>query len=225
MRTKSTLLGGVAVGVMLAVFATAPVQAKTVKKTQVSETQQEIDDLRQQLQSLKDRLDVQTSINQQATAQVQAAQADAAAAKAAAAQSAADLKTAQAQIIQTIPAEVNTAVAAHKPKNDKIYYKGITITMGGFAAAEPAYRSHDETADIGSSYAKIPFANDRAGQTGETNFTARQSRYSLLAQCDVSPGVHARFYGEFDFLGAAHTANSNESNSYQPRIRNLYGAI
>jgi hypothetical protein len=210
---------------MLAVFASAPVQAKTVKKTEASETQQEIDDLRQQLQALKDRLDVQTSINQQATTQVQAAQADAAAAKAAAAQSEADLKTAQAQIIQTIPAEVNTAVAANKPKTDKIYYKGISITMGGFAAAETAYRSHDETADIGSSYAKIPFANDRAGQTGETDFTARQSRYSILAQGDVTKSVSASFYGEFDFLGAAQTANSNESNSYQPRIRNLYATI
>jgi hypothetical protein len=210
---------------VLAVVATAPVQAKTVKKTAVSETQREIDDLRQQLQALKDRLDEQTQINQQAQTQVQAAQADAASAKTQAAQSEAELKQAQAQIIQTIPAEINTAVAANKPKTDKLYVKGISITMGGFAAAETAYRSHDETADIGSSYAKIPFANDRAGQTGETNFTARQSRYSILAQGEVSKDVVASFYGEFDFLGAAQTANSNESNSYQPRVRNLYAAI
>jgi hypothetical protein len=32
-------------------------------------------------------------------------------------------------------------------------------------------------------------------------------------------------YGEFDFLGAAQTANSNESNSYNPRIRHLYGTV
>jgi len=120
MRTKSSLLGGVAVGVMLAAIAAAPVQAKTVRKAAVSETQKQIDELRDELQALKDRLDEQTQINQQAKAQVQAAQADAAAAKADAAQSAAELKTAQAQIIQTIPAEidtkVNTAVAANMPK-------------------------------------------------------------------------------------------------------------
>jgi TolA-binding protein len=120
MRTKSSLLGGVAVGVMLAAVAAAPVQAKTVRRAAASETQKQIDELRDELQTLKERLDEQTQINQQAKAQVQAAQADAAAAKADAAQSAAELKTAQAQIIQTIPAEidtkVNTAVAANKPK-------------------------------------------------------------------------------------------------------------
>jgi hypothetical protein len=227
MRTKTSLLGGAAVGVMLAAMAAAPVQAKTVKK--VSETQQQIDDLRQELQTLKDRLDEQTQINQQAKAQVQSAEADAAAAKAAAAQSAADLKTAQAQIIQQIPAEidtrVNTAVAANKPKTDKIYVKGVSITMGGFLEAASIYRDHDQTADIGSSYGKIPFANDRAGHTAETRFTARQSRYSLLAQGDVNKDTVASFYGEFDFLGAAQTANSNESNSYQPRTRVVYGTI
>lgn len=225
MRTKSSLLGGVAVGVMLAVAATAPVQAKTVKKAAVNQTQQQIDELRDQLQALKDRLDEQTQINQKAKADVAAAEADAAAAKASAAQSAADLRTAQAQIIQQIPAEVNTAVAANKPKTDKIYYKGITITMGGFAEAASIFRDHDETADISSSFAKIPFANDPASHTGETRFTARQSRYSILAQGDVTKSTSAAFYGEFDFQGAAQTANSNQSNSYQPRIRNLYGTV
>jgi Skp family chaperone for outer membrane proteins len=229
MRTKTSLLGGVAVGVMLAMAATAPVQAKTVKKTAVSETQKEIDELREELQTLKDRLDEQTQINLTAKAQVQAAQADAAAAKASAAQSETELKTAQAQLIQQLPAQidtkVNTAVAANKPKTDKIYYKGISITMGGFAAAESAYRDHDQTADIGSSFAKLPFANDRAGHTGETTFTGRQSRYTILAQGDVNKSTTASFYGEFDFLGAAQTANSNESNSYQPRIRVLYGQV
>ena len=30
-------------------------------------------------------------------------------------------------------------------------------------------------------------------------------------------------YIEFDFLGAARTANSNQSNSYTPRLRQFYG--
>jgi hypothetical protein len=225
MRIKTSLMGGVAVGVMLAVFATAPAQAQTARKTAASATQKQIDDLRDQLQFLKDRLDEQASISTKANADLKTAEADAAAAKAQAAQSAADLKAAQAQIIQTIPAEIDTAVAANKPKTDKLYYKGISITMGGFAEAASIYRDHNETADIGSNYAKIPFANDRASHIGETRFSSRQSRYSILAQGDVSKDVVAGFYGEFDFLGAAQTANANESNSYQPRIRNLYGQI
>jgi hypothetical protein len=226
MRTKSSLLGGVAVGVMLAVCATAPVQAKTAKKAAVpAASQADVDDLRAQMQALKDRLDEQAQINQKANADLAAAKADAASAKADVVKAQADLRTAQQQIIQQIPAEVNKEVAANKPKTDKIYYKGISITMGGFAAAETVYRDHDETADIGSSYSAIPFANDRASHTGETHFTARQSRYSILAQGNVTPNTVAGFYGEFDFLGAAQTANSKESNSYQPRIRHLYGQI
>ena len=61
--------------------------------------------------------------------------------------------------------------------------------------------------------------------TSETRFTARQSRLSLLAQNDADTDTHLAFYGEFDFLGAAQTANSNESNSYNLRIRNLYGTV
>jgi hypothetical protein len=225
MRTKTNLLGGVAVGVMLAVVATAPVQAKTVKKAAPAASEKEVDELREELQALKDRLDQQTQINQQAQVQVQSAQADAASAKADAAQAKSDLRVAQQQIIQTIPAEVTKEVAANKPKTDKIYYKGITITMGGFAEAASIYRDHDETADISSSFSKIPFANDPASHTGETRFTGRQSRYSILAQGDVNQGTSAAFYGEFDFQGAAQTANSNQSNSYNPRIRNLYATV
>jgi hypothetical protein len=120
----------VAVGVMLAIVAGAPVQAKTVRKAPAV-TQQDIDDLRSQLQALKDRLDEQAQINQKSQADLQAAQADAAAAKADAAKAQDDLKLARQQIIQTIPAEVKTEVAGIKPKpswadstsvNGRMYY-------------------------------------------------------------------------------------------------------
>ena len=186
-----------------------------------SKTQAEIDELEAKVQFLTDRLDQQAAVSRDEAAQLQAAQAAVAQAKATLAASTA----AEEAQIQTIPTQVNTAVAAVKPKTDKIYYKGITVTMGGFAAAELVTRSHDETADIGSSYGAIPFPNDRAGRTGETHLTGRQSRYSLLAEGDVNAATRASFYGELDFLGGAQTANSKELNSYQPRIRNLYGTV
>ena len=70
------------------------------------------------------------------------------------AQAQASAQAAQEQLnsqIQTIPGVVDKAVAAVAPKTDKIYYRGITITPGGFAAMESVYRSHNEGADIGSS--------------------------------------------------------------------------
>jgi hypothetical protein len=127
--------------------------------------------------------------------------------------------------IKTIPTEVKSAVAAATPKTDVLHYKGISITLGGFLAAESIYRSKNENADIASSFSAIPFANNPGGHTQELRGTARQSRLSFLAQGDINPNTHAAFYGEFDFQAAAQTANPRESNSFNPRIRNLYGTI
>jgi hypothetical protein len=122
--------------------------------------------------------------------------------------------------IKTIPTEVQSAVAAATPKR-----KAVSVTLGGFLAAEAIYRSKNEGADVSSSFASIPFANNVAGHTHELRGTARQTRLSILAQGDVNPNTHAAFYGEFDFQAAAQTANPRESNSYSPRIRNLYGTV
>ncbi len=103
-----------------------------------------------------------------------------------------------------------------------IWFKGVTITPGGLLALESVTRSPFIGADIGTPYQNIPFANVPASHTNEFRFSARQSRFSLLVQGDVDPATHLAGYGELDFLGAAQTANSNESNSYQPRARHLY---
>ena len=106
-----------------------------------------------------------------------------------------------------------------------IHYKGLTITLGGFAAAEAIYRSHNQTADIASNFGAIPFNNNAVGHTQELRFTTRQTRLAGLVQGDATPETHLGFYGEFDFNSAAQTANSNESNSFNLRIRNLYGSV
>jgi hypothetical protein len=178
---------------------------------------QQLQALRDQIDALQHRLDAQTVAEQQTKATADGAAAQAAAAKAQAA-------TASAAT-QSIPTEVKTAVDAAKPKTDKIYYKGVTLTLGGFAAFESIYRAHNETSDIASTFSSLPYPNNAVGQAKELRFTARQTRVSALAQGDVNPDTHLGFYGEFDFQSAAQTANSNESNSYNLRIRNLYGQI
>jgi hypothetical protein len=209
----SSLIAGASLGALISVAA-VPAQASTASD---QETQREIKELRAQLEALQKRLDAQTAAEQQTKSEADAASAQAASAKAQAA-------AANAQVA-AIPAQVQTAVDAAKPKTDKIYYKGLTVTLGGFAAFESVYRSRNETADIASSFSAIPFNNNSVGQTSELRFSARQSRFSVLAQGDVDPQTHLGFWGEFDFLGAAQTANSNESNSYTPRVRNMYGTI
>jgi hypothetical protein len=105
---------------------------------------------------------------------------------------------------------------------DKFYYKGITITPGGFFAAESVYRTRWMGADVNTPFQNIPFGNNIASHTDEFRFSARQSRFSLLVQGDVNPATHLTGYVETDFLGAAQTANSNESNSYNLRMRHLF---
>jgi hypothetical protein len=103
------------------------------------------------------------------------------------------------------------------------WFKGVTITPGGFLALESVTRSAFLGADIGSpGYSNIPFGNVPSSHSGEFRFSARQSRLSLLTQGDVDPVTHLAGYVETDFLGAAQTANSNESNSYNLRVRHLY---
>jgi hypothetical protein len=100
--------------------------------------------------------------------------------------------------------------------------KGISLNFGGFIAAESIYRSKNENSDVTSKFQSIPTSSSADAYHDETRFSARQTRFNILATGDVSPTTHLAGYYEMDFLGAASTANSNETNSYNPRIRHLY---
>jgi hypothetical protein len=101
----------------------------------------------------------------------------------------------------------------------------VTLSFGGFTALESVYRNRFEGTDIGSDFnTKIPFPDQTtAYNVSEFRETARQSRLTILAQGPKSDGYSAEAWFEMDFLGDAQNANSNESNSYTPRVRNLYG--
>src|SRR5258708_40009119 len=63
-----------------------------------------------------------------------------------------------------------------------IHFKGITITPGGFLAAESVYRNRALGADINTPFNSINFPG--AGQNGLSEFygSGRQSRVSMLAE-------------------------------------------
>ena len=231
MQKKSSLLASAGFGVLIAagMSAVAPTADAAAKKhhkahhaaAAPSASAEEVHALTEQVQALTAQLQQQQQATQALQAQAQQAQATAADAQASA-RSANDQLHAQ---IETIPGEVKQEIAAEKPKDGKAHYKGVTLTLGGFAAAESVYRSRSELADIGSSFAKIPYANSVLNHVDESRFTARQSRLSLLAEGDIDPQTHAAFYTELDFLAGAQTGNSTESNSFSPRIRNVYGTL
>jgi hypothetical protein len=182
-------------------------QAPQAARDEPAEMAQKIQSLLDQVNALRQRLDEQTRVSQQVKSEVDAVAAQAASAKTQAA------------------VQPQGHANAAKGNNNKLHYKGVTVTLGGFLAAESIYRQHDQANDISTSFASIPYANNSVGQTQELRFTARQSRIAALVQGSPSPQTQLGFYSEFDFQGGAQTANSNESNSYTPRLRHMYGSV
>lgn len=103
-----------------------------------------------------------------------------------------------------------------------IRYKGITLTPGGFLAAETVFRNKADDSDINTGLNQIPLPGNSASQTTEFNASARQSRLSLLAEGKLA-SVKLTGYVETDFLGTGISSNNNESNSYVLRLRQGWG--
>ena len=169
MPMKCWLLCGAALGVLIAGSFGAAAEAaprhhhRAAAAPNGSETQQKIDSLTAAVNRLEGRLNDETAARQADEARARAAEAKADAAEADAQATRTEM---QAQI-QTIPSDVQTAVASVKPKTDKIYYKGVTITPGGFLEAAGIYRSKNEESDLASNFAKIPLGNNAVGHTQE----------------------------------------------------------
>jgi outer membrane murein-binding lipoprotein Lpp len=234
--TKITLLRGAAVGAVLTfglgaaahaadstdctVKCAKPVHHKhhVVAKTAENPMAGEVATLKAEVASLEQRLDASATAAQQAQAAAAQAQASAQAAETAAQN--------QQVAINQIPADVDGAVAKLPKPTGVLSYHGVKFTPGGFIAMEGVYRTRGLNSDGASSpgFSGIPYAGSQTegAHAAETRFSARQSRVSGLLQADISPNIAVEGYGEFDFLGAGQTANSNESNSYNPRVRVLY---
>lgn len=127
---------------------------------------------------------------------------------------------AKAAPASTPPAPMAPASA----KYDGIQAGPLNIKLGGFLELAGVYRNRNEVSDVGSNYNAIPYGNASSHYLNEFRESARQSRLSILVSGPDNGHQHAEGYYEMDFLGAAQTANSKESNSYNLRIRNIYGA-
>ena len=94
-----------------------------------------------------------------------------------------------------------------------ITFKGITLTPGGFMAAETVWRQKALSADINSPLNANPFDGASAAHMTEWNASGRQSRISMLVEGKLN-SVKIGGYYEMDFLSAGVTSNDNQSNSY-----------
>ena len=103
-----------------------------------------------------------------------------------------------------------------------IHFKGITITPGGFMAAESVYRNRALGADINTPFNSVSMPGSGQNSVSEFFGSGRQSRVSLLAEGKFND-TKLTGYVEADFLSAGITSNNNQSNSYSLRQRQVWG--
>lgn len=99
---------------------------------------------------------------------------------------------------------------------------GVTVTLGGFTDVTGLYRSRNETAGTGTTWNSIPFSNSQNAHLSEARGTSQISRFSLLAQGHPSDTSTVAGYAELDLNASGTSSNSQESNSYVPRQRQIY---
>jgi len=181
---------------------------------QLDEQQQELKEQQQEMQALKQQLN---SSNTASPAGVVAA-APVAAPTAAAIGPVVGATPTNAALAVGTPAE--PAQTPDEPAS--IHYKGITLTPGGFFAAETAWRQRALSADVNSSFNAMPMPGASPYNISEFNASGRQSRIAMLVQGSL-PSVKIGGYYEADFLSAGVTSNGNQSNSYTLRQRQFWG--
>jgi hypothetical protein len=221
--------------------APAPVEVKKLRapaEPSVADQIQELrHDLEGQINDLKNDLAVKDAQLKQAQQAAAAAQASAAKAQAAAEaqqqavtdnaaavstlqSSVTDLKGNQASLATTV-SDATTQIKKDFENPKALRYKGITLTPGGYLAAETVYRTKATGGDIPTAFSAIPYEGADAYSLSEFFGSARQSRATLMAEGKTSWGT-LRGYYEADWLGTGITSNNNQSNSYVLRQRVLW---
>ena len=105
-----------------------------------------------------------------------------------------------------------------------IRFKGITLTPGGFVAAETVNRQRALSDSINTQFNSIPYGGNSVGKLNELDMTARQSRLSLLGEGKLGNTTITGYY-EADWLGTGVTSNNRQSNSYVFRQRQIWGRV
>src|SRR5207253_8189315 len=132
-----------------------------------------------------------------------------------------DLKASNEALKTTVATEQAAAQKAEETGPSTIKYKGVSITPGGWIEAATVTRTRATSADINTPFTGIPYPGQAIGKVTENNFTARQSRLTLLAESKVASAKVSAYY-EGDFLGTGVTSNNRQSNSYVFRQRQIY---
>ena len=213
-------------------------RSESAVSAQLSELKQAIDAQQQQIKQLSDQLQTRDQQIQQLQQKVDQSQSASSQAETKA-DAAASQAGAQAQTVDSLKSDVadlksnstNAAVSLQETQKNiskqfetpnAIHYKGVNITPGGFVEAATVSRQRAASADINTPFTGIPYPGNSLSKVWENNFTARQSRLSLLGESKIGD-VKLTGYWEADWLGTGVTSNNRQSNSYVMRQRVIYG--
>src|ERR1039458_3790488 len=206
----------------------AMVTAADVKalKSAVASQQAALAQQQQQIQELRDALQRKDQAVQQAqtVATDAAGKADAAQAQATQQQqTVGELKTDVSDLKTNL---LNTTVTLQETQKSiadpptALHYKGITITPGGFLAAEFVRRSRALGGEA-TPFNSLTMPGASQSTTSEFFGSGRQSRLSMTATGQLKNAKLTAYY-ETDFLGVGVTSNNNQTNSYPLRQRQAY---
>lgn len=201
---KTVLLASVTVGLL---FSANSAYADDADKEQIRALQAQIQVLTQQLDTLSRKVDAQAAAETRTQKQ-----------------SSVEAK-AQGHVQAAMAAKIRDKESITSGEGKEIA-PGVKVKVSGFIETAAINRSKNETTDVASNFnTAIPFNNSVNAHQGEFRASARQSRITMLLSGKYDEATTLSGYVESDFLGAAPTANSTESNSYNPRVRVLYSQI
>lgn len=211
-----------------AAITAADVQAL---KDAIASQQAALAQQQQQIQELRDELHRKDQVVQQAQSTAADAAGKADAAQATAAQQQQTVATLKSDVADIKTNETNAALTLQETQKTiketlesplALHYKGITITPGGFLAAETVRRSRALGADVNTPFNSVTMPGASQSTLSEFFGSGRQSRVSMLAEGRLNM-VKLSGYVETDFLSSGITSNNNQSNSYTLRQRQAWG--
>jgi hypothetical protein len=103
-----------------------------------------------------------------------------------------------------------------------IHFKGITITPGGFVAAEFVRRSRALGADLPTPLNSVTMPGASQSTMSEFFGSGRQSRPTVYVSGRLK-NVEFSSYVSTDFLSAGVTSSATQTNSYTLRLRQAWG--
>jgi hypothetical protein len=105
-----------------------------------------------------------------------------------------------------------------------IRFKGISITPGGFAAAEFVRRSRALSADVATPLNSLTMPGASQSSVSEFFGSGRQSRPTVYVNGRLN-NLDFSSYVSTDFLSAGVTSSATQTNSYTLRLRQAWGQV